>query len=71
MHRPENVDHRPVLKLLLDQLALVRAPVVLPLHPQTAARVEAFGLARSPVRSESPSRSTTLSSSRSPTMPHS
>ncbi|MGH4022756.1 MAG: non-hydrolyzing UDP-N-acetylglucosamine 2-epimerase [Pseudonocardiaceae bacterium] len=44
LHRPENVDHRPVLELLLDQLALVPAPIVLPLHPRTAARVESFGL---------------------------
>jgi UDP-N-acetylglucosamine 2-epimerase (non-hydrolysing) len=43
-HRPENVDDPDVLARILDELAALPAPVVLPLHPRTAARAEAFGL---------------------------
>jgi UDP-N-acetylglucosamine 2-epimerase (non-hydrolysing) len=43
-HRPENVDVADVLAVILEELAALPAPVVLPLHPRTAARAEAFGL---------------------------
>jgi UDP-N-acetylglucosamine 2-epimerase (non-hydrolysing) len=33
-----------VLAVILEELAALPAPVVLPLHPRTAARAEAFGL---------------------------
>lgn len=48
LHRPENVDHRPILEGLLEAVSVVSAevPVVLPLHPRTAARIESFGLER-------------------------
>jgi UDP-N-acetylglucosamine 2-epimerase (non-hydrolysing) len=42
-HRPENVDTPEVLAVILDELAALPAPVVLPLHPRTAARAAAFG----------------------------
>lgn len=45
LHRPENVDHPEILDLLLTQLATTGAPVVLPLHPRTARRINEFGLA--------------------------
>jgi UDP-N-acetylglucosamine 2-epimerase (non-hydrolysing) len=46
LHRPSNVDHPAVLEGLLDTLAEIAAdaPVVLPLHPRTRARITAFGL---------------------------
>jgi UDP-N-acetylglucosamine 2-epimerase (non-hydrolysing) len=43
-HRPENVDEPDALKTVLEQLAGLRLPVVLPLHPRTADRARAFGL---------------------------
>jgi UDP-N-acetylglucosamine 2-epimerase (non-hydrolysing) len=43
-HRPENVDVADVLAVILDELAALPAPVVLPLHPRTAARASTFGL---------------------------
>lgn len=45
LHRPENVDHPEILDLLLTQLATIGAPVILPLHPRTARRIDEFGLA--------------------------
>ncbi len=42
-HRPENVDVADVLGVILDQLGALPVPVVLPLHPRTAARAAAFG----------------------------
>jgi UDP-N-acetylglucosamine 2-epimerase (non-hydrolysing) len=46
LHRPSNVDHPDVLERLLDTLAEVaaEAPVLLPLHPRTRARIAGFGL---------------------------
>lgn len=43
-HRPENVDDAERLAEILGQLADLEMPVVLPVHPRLAARVEAFGL---------------------------
>jgi len=43
-HRPENVDTASTLALILDELASLPVPVVLPLHPRTAARASAAGL---------------------------
>jgi UDP-N-acetylglucosamine 2-epimerase (non-hydrolysing) len=46
LHRPSNVDRAETLAQVLDALARVaeEMPVVLPLHPRTRARAEAFGL---------------------------
>jgi UDP-N-acetylglucosamine 2-epimerase (non-hydrolysing) len=46
LHRPENVDHQAILTGLLEAVREIAAeiPVVLPLHPRTAERVERFGL---------------------------
>lgn len=44
LHRPENVDRAEPLAAILDELASLPVPVVLPLHPRTAARAESFGL---------------------------
>jgi UDP-N-acetylglucosamine 2-epimerase (non-hydrolysing) len=43
-HRPENVDERDALATILEQLARLPLPVLLPLHPRTVERVEQFGL---------------------------
>lgn len=40
-HRPENVDDPEVLRLILEQLAALPMPVILPLHPRTAGRLDA------------------------------
>ena len=44
LHRPENVDDPDTLETVLAALAALPVPVVLPLHPRTAERVERFGL---------------------------
>jgi len=46
LHRPANVDDRPVLATLLDRLLEVsrRLPLVFPVHPRTRRRLEDFGL---------------------------
>jgi UDP-N-acetylglucosamine 2-epimerase (non-hydrolysing) len=46
LHRPANVDDPAVLARLLDALEVIQAdqPVVFPVHPRTAKRLEAFGL---------------------------
>lgn len=46
-HRPENVDDPAVLEVILDELADLAVPVVVPMHPRTRARIEAFGLDKS------------------------
>jgi len=43
-HRAGNVDDPARLRALVDLLLAVPHPVVLPLHPRTRARLEAFGL---------------------------
>lgn len=50
-HRPENVDDVARLRAILAELATYPVPVVLPLHPRTAARLSAEGLsALGPIR---------------------
>lgn len=46
LHRPSNVDSRETLEQILEGLALINTEthVVLPLHPRTRDRAEAFGL---------------------------
>ena len=44
IHRPENTDDPAVLAGLLAGLGLLELPVVLPLHPRTAAQVERHAL---------------------------
>ncbi|MDQ8046512.1 MAG: UDP-N-acetylglucosamine 2-epimerase (non-hydrolyzing) [Solirubrobacteraceae bacterium] len=44
LHRAGNVDTREQLSAALDVLASVGTPVVLPLHPRTAQRLEDFDL---------------------------
>lgn len=46
LHRPSNVDDPRVLGAILDALHAVqrRLPVLLPLHPRTASRIDQFGL---------------------------
>jgi UDP-N-acetylglucosamine 2-epimerase (non-hydrolysing) len=39
-HRPENVDDDAVLAMILAELDALPLPVLLPLHPRTAARLE-------------------------------
>jgi UDP-N-acetylglucosamine 2-epimerase (non-hydrolysing) len=43
-HRPENVDDPDVLATIVRELAALPVPVVLTLHPRTAARAESFGI---------------------------
>ncbi len=42
-HRPENVDDDKRLRAILSELSSLPLPVVLPMHPRTAARLEASG----------------------------
>ncbi|MGZ6978735.1 MAG: non-hydrolyzing UDP-N-acetylglucosamine 2-epimerase [Acidimicrobiia bacterium] len=42
-HRPENVDDESQLRVILDELGALPLPVLLPLHPRTAARLEQSG----------------------------
>lgn len=44
LHRAGNVDTPEQLTAALDLLAGIGIPVVLPVHPRTAARLESFGL---------------------------
>lgn len=46
MHRPSNVDDPETLKRLIDTLIVVsqKLPIVFPVHPRTAARIDAAGL---------------------------
>jgi UDP-N-acetylglucosamine 2-epimerase (non-hydrolysing) len=43
-HRPENVDDPDRYATILNELANLPLPVILPLHPRSVARAEAFGL---------------------------
>lgn len=45
IHRPENVDDRANLELILRELTGLPLPVVLPVHPRLARRVKEFGMA--------------------------
>ena len=44
LHRPENVDDPEVFRSILDELAVLPLPVLLPLHPRSVARAATFGL---------------------------
>ncbi|MCO6502870.1 MAG: UDP-N-acetylglucosamine 2-epimerase (non-hydrolyzing) [Acidimicrobiales bacterium] len=44
IHRPENVDDPDRYETILEQLAALDLPVVLPLHPRSKKRAESFGL---------------------------
>ncbi len=44
IHRVENADNVDNLGAILAELAALPIPVVLPIHPRTRARAEAFGL---------------------------
>jgi UDP-N-acetylglucosamine 2-epimerase (non-hydrolysing) len=44
LHRPENTDDPERLAFRLRELSGLPLPVVLPLHPRTADRVESFGV---------------------------
>ena len=46
LHRPSNVDNRPMLSLLVEFLCEIsyRLPVIFPLHPRTEQRLDEFGL---------------------------
>ena len=43
-HRPENVDDADTLATILEQLAALPYPVLLPLHPRAVARVDDAGI---------------------------
>lgn len=43
-HRPENVDNPATYRVILEQLAGLDIPVVLPLHPRSVKRAEEHGL---------------------------
>ncbi|QGN58688.1 non-hydrolyzing UDP-N-acetylglucosamine 2-epimerase [Nostocoides sp. HKS02] len=45
IHRPENTDSAVTLRAILTELAALPLPVVLPLHPRTAAAAASGGLA--------------------------
>jgi len=44
LHRPENVDDPSTLRIILEELASLPVPVVLPMHPRTLQRSKDFGL---------------------------
>lgn len=46
LHRPANVDHPEVLRQVLSGLsrAALRLPMIFPVHPRTAKRIESLGL---------------------------
>ncbi|MEP7177783.1 MAG: UDP-N-acetylglucosamine 2-epimerase (non-hydrolyzing) [Pseudonocardiales bacterium] len=44
LHRPENTDNPQTLARILAELGSLALPVVLPLHPRTAAAAQAAGL---------------------------
>jgi len=44
IHRPENADDPHNLRTVLEELVALPFPVVLPLHPRTAARAREFAL---------------------------
>lgn len=46
LHRPSNVDHREILSGLLDVMIDIsnQLPIIFPIHPRTAARLDEFDL---------------------------
>jgi UDP-N-acetylglucosamine 2-epimerase (non-hydrolysing) len=46
LHRPSNVDHPQILEDLVDVLIdlSARLPIVFPIHPRTASKLQSFGL---------------------------
>ncbi|MDQ6949780.1 MAG: UDP-N-acetylglucosamine 2-epimerase (non-hydrolyzing) [Actinomycetota bacterium] len=44
VHRPENVDRPGPLAAVLTELGNLPLPVVLPIHPRTASRIDQFGM---------------------------
>lgn len=44
-HRPENVDDPTTFGAILENLAAIPLPVILPLHPRSVERADRFGLA--------------------------
>ncbi len=44
LHRPENVDDPRIFTVILEQLAALPLPVILPLHPRSRSRAAAGGL---------------------------
>jgi UDP-N-acetylglucosamine 2-epimerase (non-hydrolysing) len=56
LHRPSNVDHKEQLEEIMAAFETIAAevPVVVPVHPRTAGRLEAFGLAFRRVRTCEP-----------------
>jgi UDP-N-acetylglucosamine 2-epimerase (non-hydrolysing) len=43
-HRPENVDDGERFRIIVDELAALPLPVILPLHPRSVERAARFGL---------------------------
>jgi UDP-N-acetylglucosamine 2-epimerase (non-hydrolysing) len=52
IHRPENVDEPDVLAAIVHELAEIDLPVIFPLHPRTAARLD--GNAAATLRTTAP-----------------
>lgn len=48
VHRQENTDDKGRLESILAGLGAIDGPVILPLHPRTKGRIEAFGIALAP-----------------------
>lgn len=44
LHRPQNVDSKNSLNLLLQALRKVKSPIIFPMHPRTRKKIEEFGL---------------------------
>ena len=46
IHRPSNVDNRPVLKRIISALEKIQKdiPVIFPMHPRTRKNIDQFGL---------------------------
>src|SRR5436189_6059515 len=56
LHRPSNVDDSQVLGAILQALEEISKsiPVIFPIHPRTAKRVEEFGLSTNGIRAMAP-----------------
>jgi UDP-N-acetylglucosamine 2-epimerase (non-hydrolysing) len=56
LHRPSNVDEPDTLRGVLEALHEISKtmPVILPIHPRTAKRVEEFGLSMDGIRTSEP-----------------